>query len=170
MNTQPILTPKETSSPQRHGRRTSRIQAPICLSLLIAIGAIPVAANTLYLTGFNNNASQQYSTFAIDTVTGQVTNQWPDINSHDTSNFCCGEFAIAVDKTIRKIGISNGERWSQLGSQYTLKGTFTGTTYSNPLPVSVPPAFSGIFDATTDGVHNYFVDVGSGTVYRTDRD
>jgi hypothetical protein len=50
-----------------------------------------------------------------------------------------------------------------LGSQYTLDGTFTGTIYSNPLP-----AFA--FDATTDGVHNYFVDLGSGTVYQTDRD
>lgn len=68
------------------------------------------------------------------------------------------EIPIAVDGDVRTTAYYSGG----LGGQYTLSGTPTGTTYTNP-------GFEA-YDGTTDGTYNYVVDYRTGDVIRTDRD
>jgi hypothetical protein len=66
------------------------------------------------------------------------------------------EYPLAVSSTIRTLGRFAGE----FGSEYTLAGAFTGTTYAFP--------FSGgqfLVDGTTDTTSNYSVDANTGDVY-----
>jgi len=84
-----------------------------------------------------------------------VVNSW-------TQNFTGGggEYAIAVPGSIRTLG--NGNSGDQgPGSDYTLGGTFTGTTYNYPVG---GPLF---YDGTSDGTNNYAVDFSTGNVYQT---
>jgi hypothetical protein len=49
------------------------------------------------------------------------------------------------------------------GYQYTLNGTFTGTTY----PVTNAAVQNAVFyDGASDGANNYAVDALTGTVYK----
>ena len=72
------------------------------------------------------------------------------------------EYAIAVYGDVRTLYNGNpGNRG--VGAQYTLGGTFTGTTYAYPVGAAL------FYDGTTDGNYNYSVDYGSGDVWRMDR-
>jgi hypothetical protein len=70
-----------------------------------------------------------------------LLSQWA-VQNHD--------LPMAVDSTVR----TNGNFQGQLGSQYSLTGTYTGTTYANS-------GYAGggmdIWDGTTDLSHNYTV-------------
>jgi hypothetical protein len=72
------------------------------------------------------------------------------------------EGAIAVSGTVRTLGDWSG---TLPGSEYTLSGQFTGTTYSYPL---LDPR-TNLYDGTTDGVHNYSVEYSNAIVYQFDR-
>ena len=92
---------------------------------------------------------------------GVFTNRWT-ANFHDYDPFDI-EYGIAVFGDVRTIGAGPPKP----GSQYTLEGQFTGTTYPYPSVVG------HTWDATTDGVHNYlgdFTNLGPGTIYSTDRE
>ena len=119
------------------------------LAALAAMCGLPVFADILYLT---SGASQ--TIYAVDTTSGTIVNHW---TAHNGS-----EYPIAVSGgTIRTTGDDSGAA----GSQYTLSGSFTGTSYTNPVPTT---GFS--FDATSDGTHNYMIDTSTGTVYQTNLD
>ena len=117
--------------------------------MLLASGPAAAQTGRYYLS-----AGDQHDMSVVQG--GTVINQWTQAN-----NLCCGgEYALAVSGDIRTLasGRSNG-----LGSQYTLGGTYTGTTY--PFPVSG----AAFYDGATDGTHNYSVDYDNGNVWRTDR-
>jgi hypothetical protein len=67
------------------------------------------------------------------------------------------EYNLAVAGDIR----TTSERDAQSGSQYTLGMTPTGTTYAG--------TWGGLFDGTTDGVHNFSLDWDTGNVLSFDR-
>lgn len=73
------------------------------------------------------------------------------------------EFAVAVNSTVRTLANGNTPSSTVLGSEYTLGGVFTGTTYAYP-------ANASFYDGTTDGTFNYSVDYSSGDVYRMNSD
>ena len=104
----------------------------------------------------NAQTSVYYLTAGDDGVNfafqnGAAINSW----SQQTN-----EYPIAVTDTVRTLGPNSGDS----GSQYTLGGTFTGTTYTNSAP-------SGDFyDGTSDGTSNYSVDFDTGNVYRFNAD
>lgn len=82
----------------------------------------------------------------------QVVNSWgqqvPD------------EHAIAiVGGTVRTL--TNGPTFPASGAEYTLGGTFTGTTYHYPLGMN-----EDMFDATSDGTSIYSWDWTNGRAYR----
>ncbi len=66
------------------------------------------------------------------------------------------ELAIAVDDTVRTYGYYTAGSY---GAEYTLSGTFTGTTYA------LAPNL-GFHDGTTDGTYNYAMSWHTQTVYR----
>lgn len=69
------------------------------------------------------------------------------------------EFPIAVAGDVRTIGNSSGGG-TLVGSQYTLAGVFTGTSYTG--------TGQNFYDGATDGVRNFSVNypaTGTGTVY-----
>jgi hypothetical protein len=88
-----------------------------------------------------------------------VVNSWAQAHPEEG-----GEYAIAVSSTVRTLG--NGNQGfsgpSHVGSEYTLGGVFTGTTYPYPVPNAA------FYDGTTDGTHNYSVDYGNGGVWQFD--
>jgi hypothetical protein len=89
----------------------------------------------------------------LDTSTdNSILNSWTAQNPN--------EFPIAVGSTIRTFNQSTGG----LGSEYSLNGSFTGTSYL----VSVAASF--LTDGTHDAAHNYAIDAASGTVYSFGRD
>jgi hypothetical protein len=80
-----------------------------------------------------------------------------------------GEFAIAVfgDPVNRVRTLTNGPTSPSSGSEYTLDGVFTGTSYTHPVPY-IPN--TDLFDATTDGTYIYSWDTTNGRAYRFDDD
>jgi hypothetical protein len=70
------------------------------------------------------------------------------------------EDPIAVSGDVRTVGICCGN----VGGQYTLAGTPTGTYYA------LPAIMRNAIDSTSDGTHNYLVDSVYGIVYQTARD
>lgn len=66
------------------------------------------------------------------------------------------DLAIAVNTTVRTAGYYYS---STYGAEYTLAGSFTGTTYP------VIPSL-GFHDGTTDGTYNYAISWHTQTVYR----
>ena len=119
-------------------------------TMLLASGSAGAQTGKYYLSaGDQRNMTVEQG--------GAVINQWTQAN-----NACClGEYALAVSGDIRTL--ANGNNSSGLGSQYTLGGTYTGTTY--PYPVSG----AAFYDGTTDGTHNYSVDYHNGNVWSMDR-
>ena len=82
-----------------------------------------------------------------------VVNSWTAHFQH--------EYVLEVSNTIRTLGRFTGET----GSEYTLAGAFTGTTYPFPLGPGTEP-----LDGTTDSNTNYSVDFTSGDVYSFNHD
>ena len=69
-----------------------------------------------------------------------------------------GEIAIAVTDKVRTAGHYNGYN----GAEYTLNGTFTGTTFNST-------NYNGTFhDGTTDGQYNYATSWSNGQIWRYD--
>lgn len=69
------------------------------------------------------------------------------------------ESAIAVSGDVRTLSLSNA---GEPGSQYTLSGAYTGTSYPYPVPGET------FFDGATDGAYNYALGY-LGNVWRFDR-
>jgi hypothetical protein len=90
------------------------------------------------------------SIFVIDTSTQTVVNSWTPQSS--------AESAFAIGSTVRTV---NGLGGSGNGAEYTLDGTFTGTTYQQNAAVLA-------LDGTQDGTHNYLVDIFAGNVFSFD--
>ena len=131
------------------------MKAPsLLLITLVAITFAGVAqagpTSTLYLTALGSGGYD-----VIEIVQGNSVVQTFPV-AYDRT----GESPIAVSGDIRTTGDSV---WGW-GGQYTLAGTPTGTTYV------LPSAVSNAYDSTTDGTHNYLVDLNNGTVYQTARD
>lgn len=117
---------------------------------LIAFAGAGAQTSPYYLS-----AGQQQNMSVVQG--GTLINQWTQAN-----NQCCtGEYALAVFGDIRTL--ASGNQSTGLGSQYTLGGFYTGTTYAYPV------AGAAFYDGTTDGTYNYSVDYFSGNVWRTDR-
>ena len=125
-------------------------------------GAFAVAATLLASAGAGAQTSPYYLSAGdqnnMSVVQGgTVINQWTQAN-----NLCClGEYALAVSGDIRTL--ANGNQSTGLGSQYTLGGVYTGTTYAYPV------SGAAFYDGTTDGTHNYSVDYRNGNVWSMDR-
>ncbi|MEO7453545.1 MAG: PEP-CTERM sorting domain-containing protein, partial [Fimbriimonadales bacterium] len=70
------------------------------------------------------------------------------------------EYPIAVTKTVRTIGGLDPEG----GSEYTLDGSFTGTSYA------WPGTITSAWDGTTNGQNNFVVDFGTGAIFQMNTD
>jgi hypothetical protein len=123
--------------------------------LLVAGLATPALASgpigTYYLT-----AGDQNTNWAV---------QGPNVVLQQPQNcapFCGlgGEYAIALDASVRTLGNGNGLLLP--GSEYTYGLVPTGVKY--PYPV----ANAGFYDGTQDGTHNYSVDFRAGGVFSFD--
>jgi hypothetical protein len=68
------------------------------------------------------------------------------------------EYAIAVGSTVRTLSNGNAPTGFGNGAEYTLGGTFTGTTFAYPGP-------GAFYDGTRDASHNYSADFHSGNIY-----
>ena len=66
-----------------------------------------------------------------------------------------GEYPIAVTSSVRTLGVSTGGQ----GSDYSLTGTFTGTSYTNN-------ASGNFYDGASNGTSNFALDYANGTVYQ----
>jgi len=110
----------------------------------------------LYLTYVNYPSSSAYD---IHVVQGHSMTSFPE--HYDPP----WEIPIAVDGDVRTTGYEYFSQ-RQTGGQYTLSGTATGTTYV------LPSLFGddGTEDSTSDGTHNYLVNLTTGTVHQTARD
>ena len=115
----------------------------LATSLLLAGRVLPAQTSAYYLT-----AGDQGNITVLQG--GTVINSW------GTTTYC--EYPIAVSGDVRTAGCGSGGQ----GAQYTLGGTFTGTTYSNSAP-------GCMYDGTTDGTSNYTADYCGGGIYATDR-
>jgi hypothetical protein len=73
------------------------------------------------------------------------------------------EYAIAVGSTVRTLSNGNAPSGFGTGAEYTLGGTFTGTTYAYPGPGS-------FYDGTRDANLNYSADFRSGNIYSFNTD
>ena len=76
------------------------------------------------------------------------------------------EGVIAVSQTIRTRA-SRFEFTPSSAGEYTLSGVPTGRSYPSP-SVTSPLSWVRIYDGTTDGVNNYYLDHWYGGVYSTD--
>ncbi len=108
--------------------------------MIVPAAAAPIS--TLYLTR-QTEVNVLYG--------GAVTDAWAIVD---------GEFAIAVDETVRTAGW--GYCCGVAGREFALDGTPTGVTYGSAQPTT--------YDGTTDGNYNYGVSYSSGDVYRYSTD
>jgi hypothetical protein len=82
------------------------------------------------------------------------------INNSWAMNSPTREYPIAVAGDVRTIGGLDPEG----GSQYTLGGTFTGTSYA------WPGTITSAWDGTTNGQNNFVVDFGTGAIFQLNTD
>ena len=112
------------------------------LLLCISIQAGPL--NEYYVTDWCNGG--------ISVIQGnEIIKHWNTNASND--------IAIVVDDTIR----TYGHRVGDYGAQYSLDGTYLGTTYTNNIA-------NRFLDATTDGEYIYAWNYDTHTAYRFDLD
>lgn len=89
------------------------------------------------------------------------------------SGFFNGEGIVVVTDTVRTRSFRPN---SPGGAEYSLQGAPTGITYVNPMPPGL--RYEELFDATSDGQYNYYVQhygitnngLATENVYRTDLD
>ncbi len=122
-------------------------------TILVAVLALVLCGTSIAVAG---PVSEYYLTAGqwqrIHVVQGSNVNRtWGQVSGEE-------EYAIAVLATVRTLGI----RHSDQGAEYTLDGTPTGTTYTQPV------VGARFFDGTTDGTSNYAWDFDNGTAYRFD--
>jgi len=120
----------------------------------------PALALTLAATSaFAGPISKYYASVNGSTIKvaqgNAVVQQWNTSKS--------GEWALNVDGDIRTSAPDGGRQ----GSQYTLAGAYTGTSYADEASSSF--RWSDTDDSTTDGRYNYTVAYSNGDVLRTDR-
>jgi hypothetical protein len=131
--------------------RTMRL-AVLAASLFGAASALAGPTSALYLT-----AGDEGTNWIIQGTTATSFAQ-----AHTSVG---GEYAIAVSGTVRTLGNGNCNGTAcGLGSQYSLAGVATGTSYT------YPALTASFYDGTTDGTHNYAVDFrgATGGVYSMD--
>jgi hypothetical protein len=75
------------------------------------------------------------------------------------------ELGIAVNDTVRTLGSANFPAPGDVGAEYTLQGSYTGTDY--PFPVSSPNAMQ-FLDGASDGLRNYACDLNANDVWQFD--
>jgi len=111
--------------------------------------------STLYLLDWNPTpvAYNEYTDTLITVQGGTGAMSLAPMQSEDA--------AIAVTNSIKTLSW-NAFGVVDAGSQYTLNGTYTGTTY--PVPSAVQGA--SFFDGASDGTNNYAVDHGTGNVWK----
>jgi len=131
-------------------KRATRVVLAVVVAGLFAVSAAHAApTSTLYMV--DNTSGPPSQLWTVQGGTGVITST--PIGAWDE--------AIAVTNTIKTLGWDWGDTGLGVsGSQYTLSGVPTGTTYSNPLPGSI------FFDGASDGTNNYSVDWNTGTVYK----
>ncbi|NUM33484.1 MAG: PEP-CTERM sorting domain-containing protein [Candidatus Brocadiae bacterium] len=123
----------------------------LLMVLNLSLMAGPLSA--LYVTQWYNGN--------IAVIQGnQIINQWARSGN--------GEISIAVSDTVKTFGHSPSSPYN-VGAQYTLNGTYTGTQY-----VKTSAVHNYTWDGTTDGQYNYTIDhyaagsYAAGGVYRYD--
>ena len=120
------------------------LRSGIALGIALASGQVLSAqTSALYVSGSSGIHVLQG---------GAQTNFWAHANNGQY------DLPIAVSGDVRTTGYQPG----QPGAQYTLSGTYTGTTSANTWSESS-------YDGTTDGRSNYTVGFASGSVFATDR-
>ena len=124
--------------------------ALVVAAMLAASASAGAQTSKYYLT-----AGDQHTNSVLQG--GNLLQQWTQANN----GAGLGEYAIAVGGDVRTL--ANGGNRTGLGSQYTLSGVYTGTTYAYPV------ANAAFYDGATDGTFNYSVDYFTGNVWRTDR-
>ena len=123
---------------------TRFLRSGIALGIALASGQVLSAqTSALYVSGSSGIHVLQG---------GAQTNFWAHANSGQYN------LPIAVSGDVRTASYVPG----QAGAQYTLSGTYTGTTSANTWSESS-------YDGTTDGRSNYTVGFVSGSVFATDR-
>ena len=123
---------------------TRFLRSGIALGIALASGQVLSAqTSALYVSGSSGIHVLQG---------GAQTNFWAHANNGQY------DLPIAVSGDVRTSNYIPG----QSGAQYTLGGTYTGTTYANTWG-------DYSYDGTTDGRSNYTVGFTSGTVFATDR-
>ncbi len=133
-----------------------RLVALIALSATTAASAGVGPLDSLYLTSGDDNA--------LVIIQGSSYTRLPQ---NGISPGVGDEYAIAVGSTVRTL--ANGNQGTipttlyGLGSEYTLAGTPTGTTYAYP-------NVDYFYDGTTDGTHNYAAGYGSGYIWQFNTD
>jgi hypothetical protein len=75
-------------------------------------------------------------------------------------NFCEGNLAVTNVVSTNWFGSDHGG--SAIAGQYTLNGTPTGMSWGGT-PPTVANTFNGFVDGTSDGTHNYTVEVSNST-------
>ncbi|HEY5910443.1 MAG TPA: MBG domain-containing protein [Verrucomicrobiae bacterium] len=75
------------------------------------------------------------------------------------------ELALAVNDTVRMVGMLNLPAPGDKAAEYTLAGVYTGTDYSFPVNSSIPMQF---LDGATDGAHNYAWDFNNNEAWQFD--
>lgn len=125
------------------------------LALTIALAIAPTLAVAGPLSPYYVTAGDQGNNWILQGNTATLFTQAQPSNG--------GEYAIAVTDTVKTLGNGNAND-QQSGSQYTLGGTYTGVSYTYPVPGA------SFYDGASDGRSNYSVDFLSGAVYRFNAD
>ena len=120
-----------------------------------------VALVAVIFAGVAQAGAGPISTLYLTNGYGIVVVQGNTISSFPAAYGSPYELPIAVYGDVRTSGDQVN---AQIGGQYTLGGTPTGTSYT------LPSVIGSALDSTSDGTHNYLVDYGTGAVYQTARD
>lgn len=113
----------------------------VFLGLASILSAGPISE--LYLVAWNNGGIKVFQGNSF-------------VRSWATS--ASNELAISVSSTVRTYAYQSG-----YGAEYTLSGSYTGTTYANVLSLN-------LHDATTDGTYIYAMNWSGNNVYRFNSD
>jgi hypothetical protein len=130
----------------------------VCIALLFGCAMVGMAWADGPIGAYYLTAGDQSMNWAV---------QGPNVILSGMQNcapFCGGgqgEYAIALDQTVRTLG--NGNVDTIPGSEYTYGLVATGVKY--PYPVQG----ARFYDGTQDSSHNYSVDFGAGGVYSFDQ-
>ena len=121
-------------------------------NLLSTIASVSLLAGTAAANTFTGSTSPYYldnsNTSTIYIVQGTSVTSFAE--AYGKGGY---EGTLAVSNTVDTHPLSTSA--SRNGGQYTLSGTPTGVEESYPTPAGV--SFEQSFDGTSDGVHNYYV-------------